>query len=326
VPIKPKIQVANLYIQTSSKISFGSQIIDHFGRFEWQENLIRQYLLYEPENTGDFAMTFGSFEYYENNIAEAIMKSPEMDNLWVKAIRDIKIDDRKKRKNIGWTFLPIRQIARYDIARANGVMEGLPYERVYQFFMNENDLWEIGLTILRLIGIYLKLNEIISGEEFIEVTTTKIRNTRDFNLSIAILILAVKLSQCDRDILDRYVSAVNMPDIARLKDLFNLAKHIYDKALVLAAAHILNNKLGEELYYEVKKCFEDGVKQNCEDKSIFIDVGKAIFYIASFDQYFAEKLINRVNPKSVQDNMKRYVSEIYMPGISTLTSYSKADK
>jgi hypothetical protein len=39
--------LANLYIQTSSNISFGSQIIDHFGRFGWRENLIRQYLLSE---------------------------------------------------------------------------------------------------------------------------------------------------------------------------------------------------------------------------------------------------------------------------------------
>jgi hypothetical protein len=322
----PHSSLANLYIKCSNRTSFGSQIIDHFGRFGWRENLIRQYLLSEPKNSGDFAITFGSFEYYENNIAQAIMKSPEMDNLWVKAIRDIKIDDRKKRKNIGWTFLPIRQIARYDMDRAKRIMEELPYEWVYQFFMEENDLWEIGLTILRLIGIYPKLDEIICDEEFIEVTTTKIRNTRDFNLSIAIVIIALKLSHCERDILDRYVRAVAIPDIAKLKDLFNHAKQLYEKALLLATAHILNNELGEGLYYEVKKCFEDGVQQNCEDKSIFNDVGKAIFYIASFDQDFAEKLINQVNPKSVRDNMRCYVSEIYIPGISTLTLYSKADR
>jgi len=96
--------------------------------------------------------------------------------------------------------------------------------------------------------------------------------------------------------------------------------------MVVAAAYILNNELGEGLYYEVKKHFEDGVKQNCEDKSIFNDVGKAIFYIATFDHDFAEKLINQVNPKSMQNDMRRYVSEIYIPGISTLTSHSEVDR
>jgi hypothetical protein len=192
--------------------------------------------------------------------------------------------------------------------------------------VEENDLWEIGLTILRLIGIYPKLGEIISDEEFIEVTTTKIKNIGDFSLQIAILILALKLSQCERDILDRYVSGVNMPDIAKLKDLFNHAKQLYDKALLLAAAHILNNELGEELYYEVKKCFEDGVQQNCEDKAIFNKKGKTIFYIATFDQDFAEKLMNQVNPKSIQNDMRRYVIEVYTPGIYTLTLYSKVDR
>ncbi len=117
-----------------------------------------------------------------------------------------------------------------------------------------------------------------------------------------------------------------MPDIAKLKYLFNHAKPLCDKAIFLAVAHILNNELGEKLYYEVKNCFEDSVQQNCEDKSIFNDVGKAIFYIASFDQDFAEKLILQVNPKSMQNDMRRYISEIYIPGISTLTSYSKADE
>jgi hypothetical protein len=170
------------------------------------------------------------------------------------------------------------------------------------------------------------LNEIISDEKFIQVTTTKIKNIRDFNLQIAILILALKLFHCERDILDRYVSAMNIPDIAKLKYLFNHAKPLCDKAIFLAAAYILNNELGEELYYEVKKCFEDSVQQNCEDKAIFNDVGKAIFYIASFDQDFAEKLLNQVNPKSLQNNMRRYISEIYIPGISTLTSYTQVDK
>jgi hypothetical protein len=126
----PHSSLANLYIQTSSKTSFGSQIIDHFGRFgnKWRENFIRQYLLSEPDNLGDFAIAFGDVRYYDENVAQAIMKSPEMDRLWAKAIRDIRIDDRKKRKNIGWAFLPIRQIARYDIARAKRIMDDLPYE------------------------------------------------------------------------------------------------------------------------------------------------------------------------------------------------------
>ena len=324
----PHSSLANLYIQSSEKTSFGSQIIDHFGRFgnKWRENLIRQYLLSEPDNLGDFAIAFGDVKYYDDNVAKAIMKSPEMDSLWLKAIWDIKIDDRKKRKNIGFAFLPIRQIARYDIERARNIAEQISYDEWYERFEEENNLGEIGLTILRLIGIYPKLNEIISDEKFIYVTTTKIRNIRDFNLQIAILILALKLSHCERDILDRYVSAVNMPDIAKLKYLFNHAKPLCDKAIFLAVAYILNNELGEELYYEVKKCFEDSVQQNCEDKSIFNDVGKAIFYIASFDQDFAEKLMNQVNPKSIQNDMRHYISEIYIPGISTLTSYSKADK
>jgi len=46
-----------------------------------------------------------------------------------------------------------------------------------------------------------------------------------------------------------------MPDIAKLKDLFDQAKSLFEKAVFLAAAHILNNELGEELYYEVKKMF-----------------------------------------------------------------------
>jgi hypothetical protein len=324
----PHSSLANLYIQSSEKTSFGSQIIDHFGRLgnKWRENLIRQYLLSEPENLGDFAIAFGEVKYYDDNLAQAIMKSPEMDSLWLKAIRDIKIDDRKKRKNIGFAFLPIRQIARYDIERARNIAEQISYDEWYERFEGENNLGEIGLTILRLIGIYPKLNEIISDEKFIQVTTTKIKNIKDFNLQIAILILALKLSHCERDILDRYVSAVNMPDIAKLKYLFNHAKPLCDKAIFLAAAHILNNELGEELYYEVKKCFEDSVQQNCEDKSIFNDVGKAIFYIASFDQDFAEKLMNQVNPKSIQNDMRRYVIEVYTPGISTLTLYSKADR
>jgi hypothetical protein len=324
----PHSSLANLYIQTSERTSFGSQIMDHFGRFgnKWRENLICHYLLSEPENTGDFAIAFGDVKYYDDNVAQAIMKSPEMDSLWLTAIRDIKIDDRKKRKNIGFAFLPIRQIARYDIERARNIAEQISYDEWYERFEEENNLGEIGLTILRLIGIYPKLNEIISDEKFIHVTTTKIKNINDFNLQIAILILALKLSHCERDILDRYVSAVNMPDIAKLKYLFDHAKPLCDKAIFLAAAHILNNELGEELYYEVKKCFEDSVQQNCEDKSIFNDVGKAIFYIASFDQDFAEKLMNQVNPKSIQNDMRRYVIEVYTPGISTLTLYSKADR
>ncbi len=324
----PHSSLANLYIQTSISTSFGSQIIDHFGRLwnKWRENLIRQYLLSEPENLGDFAIAFGEVKYYDDNLAQAIMESPDMDSLWIKAIREIKIDDRKKRKNIGFAFLPIRQIARYDIERARNIADQISYDEWYQRFGEENNLGEIGLTILRLIGIYPKLKGIISDEKFINVTTTKIETTKDFNLQIAILILALKLSQCERDILDKYVSAVNMPDIAKLKYLFNHARPLCDKAIFLAAAHILNNGLGEELYYEVKKCFEEGVQQNCEDKAIFNDVGKAIFYIATFDHDFAEKLIIQVNPKSIQDNMRRYVSEIYIPGISTLTSYSKADE
>ena len=324
----PHSSLANLYIQSSEKTSFGSQIIDHFGRLrnKWRENLIRQYLLSEPENSGDFAIAFGEVKYYDDNLAQAIMKSPEMDSLWLKAIRDIKIDDRKKRKNIGFAFLPIRQIARYDIERARNIAEQISYDEWYERFEEENNLGEIGLTILRLIGIYPKLNEIISDENFIQVTTTKIKNIRDFNLQIALLILALKLSHCERDILDRYVSAVNMPDIAKLKYLFNHAKPLCDKAIFLAVAHILNNELGEKLYYEVKNCFEDSVQQNCEDKSIFNDVGKAIFYIASFDQDFAEKLILQVNPKSIQNDMRRYISEIYIPGIATLTLYSKKDR
>jgi hypothetical protein len=172
------------------------------------------------------------------------------------------------------------------------------------------------------------MEEIIGDEKFIEVTTTKIRNIGDFNLQIAIFILALKLSHCERDILNRYVSAVNMPDMTQLKDVFNRMETLTDEVMVVAAACILNNELGEGLYYEVKKHFEDDVKQNCEDKSIFNDVGKAIFYIATFDQDFAEKLINinQVNPKSMQNDMRRYVSEIYIPGISTSTLYSKADK
>jgi hypothetical protein len=328
----PHSSLANLYIQTSSKISFGSQIMDHFWRFgnKWQENLIRQYLLSEPDNLGDFAIAFGDARYYDDNLAQAIMESPELDPIWIKAIQDIKIRESfKRRKSIGWSSLIIRQIGRFDLERAKQIAEQLPYDWVYGEFIKEveeieNELH--GLTILRFIGTYPRLEEIISDEKFIEVTTAKIRNIGDFNLQIAIFIIALKLSQCERDILDRYVSAVNMPDMTQLKDLFNRMETLTDKVMVVAAAHILNNELGEVLYYDVKKCFEDDVKQNCEDKSIFNDVGKAIFYIATFDQDFAEKVINQVNPKSMQNDMRRYVSEIYIPGISTLTLYSKANR
>lgn len=183
-----------------------------------------------------------------------------------------------------------------------------------------------GLTILRFIGTYPRLEEIISDEKFIEVTTTKIRIIGDFNLQIAIFILALKLSHCERDILNRYASAVNMPDMTQLKDVFTRMETLTDKVMVVVATYILNSELGEGLYSESKKHFEDSVKQNCEDKSIFNDVGKAIFYIATFDHDFAEKLINQVNPKIMQNDMLRYVSEIYIPGISTLTSHSEVDR
>ena len=322
----PHSSLANLYIQSSISTSFGSQIIDHFGRFgKWRENLIRQYLLSEPINSGDFAIAFGSVEYYENELAQAIMELPEMDGLWVKAIRDIKIDNRKRRKNLGWASLPIRQVARYDMERARRIAEQMSYDEWYQRFIEENDLGEIGLTILRFIGTYPKLKEIISDEKFIEVTTDKIKNIGDFNLLIAILIIALKLSHCERDILDRYVSAVNLPDMTKLKDLFNRMETLTDKATVLAAAHVLNNELGDRMYKEVKKYFEDSVQQlNCKDKLIFSDVGKAIFYIATFDQDFAEKLITQVNPRDIQNNMRSYVGRTYMPGISTLSCYNHA--
>ena len=328
----PHSSLANLYIESSERTSFGSQIIDHFGRFgnKWRENLIRQYLLSEPENLGDFAIAFGDAKYYDGNLAQAIMDSPELDPIWIKSIQDIKIrENLERRKSIGWSSLIIRQIGRFNLERAKQIAEQLPYEWVYGELIREveeieNELH--GLTILRFIGTYPRLEEIIGDEKFIEVTTTKIRNIGDFNLQIAIFILALKLSHCERDILNRYVSAVNMPDMTQLKNVFNRMETLTDKVMVVAAACILNNELGEGLFYEVKKHFEDDVKQNCEDKSIFNDVGKAIFYIATFDQDFAEKLINQVNPKSMQNDMRRYVSEIYIPGISTLTLYSKADK
>ncbi|RJS71838.1 DUF4062 domain-containing protein [Methanophagales archaeon] len=317
----PHSSLANLYIKSSDLTSFGSQIIDHFGRFgnKWRENLIRQYLLSEPINSGDFAIAFGSAEYYEDELAQAIMKSPEMDSLWVNAIRDIKIDDRKRRKNLGWASLPIRQIARYDMERARRIAERISYDEWYQRFIEENDLGEIGLTILRLTGTYPRLKEIIGDEKFIKVTTAKIKNIGDFNLPIAILIIALKLSHCERDILDRYVSAVNLPDMTKLKDLFSRMETLTDKAMILAAVHVLNNELGDRMYKEAKKYFEDSVQQlNCEDKTIFNDVGKAIFYIATFNQDFAEELIAQVNPRDIENNMRRYVGRIYIPGISIL--------
>ena len=328
----PHSSLANLYILSSKSTAFGSQIIDHFGRFgnKWRENLIRQYLLSEPDNLGDFAIAFGDAKYYDGNLAQAIMDSPELDPIWIKSIQDIKIrESLKRRKSIGWSSLIIRQIGRFNLERAKQIAEQLPYEWVYGELIKEveeieNELH--GLTILRFIGTYPRLEEIIGDEKFIEVTTTKIRIIGDFNLQIAIFILALKLSHCKRDILNRYASAVNMPDMTQLKDVFNRMETLTDEVMVVAAACILNNELGEGLYSESKKHFEDSVKQNCEDKSIFNDVGKAIFYIATFDHDFAEKLINQVNPKSMQNDMRRYVSEIYIPGISTLTSHSEVDR
>ena len=324
----PHSSLANLYIKCSTLPLFGSQIIDHFGRFgKWRENLIRQYLLSEPINSGDFAIAFGDAKYYDDNLAQAIMESPEMDPIWIKSIQDIKIKESlERRKSIGWSSLVIRQIGRFNHDRAKQIAEQLPYEWVYGELIKEieeieNELH--GLTILRFIGTYSKLKEIISDEKFIEVTTDKIKNIGDFNLSIAILIIALKLSHCERDILDRYVSAVNLPDMTKLEELFSRMETLTDKAMVLAAAHMLNDELGDRMYKEVKKYFEDSVQQlNCEDKTIFNDVGKAIFYIATFDRGFAEELITQVNPRDIQGNMRSYVGRIYIPGISTLSCFN----
>jgi hypothetical protein len=136
----PHSSLANLYIQSSEKTSFGSQIIDHFGRFgnKWRENFIRQYLLSEPDNLGDFAIAFGDAKYYDGNLAQAIMDSPELDPIWIKSIQDIKIrENLERRKSIGWSSLIIRQIGRFNLERAKQIAEQLPYEWVYGELIRE---------------------------------------------------------------------------------------------------------------------------------------------------------------------------------------------
>ena len=130
----PHSSLANLYILSSKSTAFGSQIIDHFGRFgnKWRENLIRQYLLSEPDNLGDFAIAFGDAKYYDGNLAQAIMDSPKLDPIWIKSIQDIKIrESLKRRKSIGWSSLIIRQFGRFNLERAKQIAEQLPYEWVY---------------------------------------------------------------------------------------------------------------------------------------------------------------------------------------------------
>ncbi len=319
----PHSSLALLYIECSTLTPFGSPVVNHFGGEsgkKWRENFIYQYLLSNPNNSGDFVIAFGSIEYYEDALSKIIMKSSRMDNLWVKSIRGIRIKENvERRKNIGWAFLLVRQVARYSIVRARKIMQKLSYRWVFQSFMEAKDLSETGFAILRLIGIYRKLKKIINDERFIKVTADKIKQVGGLNRSIAVLIVALKLFNCKQNILNRYVSVVNLPDTTGLRELINQRKTLSDKALLLAAIYALNNRIGDEIWKDVKYFIEKEIQRlNCEDKAIFNDVGKTIFYIATFDKTSARKLINKISLKNMRSKMIHYVSRIYTPGISLL--------